>query len=70
MIINKITYGFVVQQWDTEKKQWVGQDFVAGDVAEFEDETGDMIDDAEMEEIESKPALSFKMVQPENEAKA
>ena len=70
MIINKVTYGFVVQQWDTEKKQWIGQEFVAGDVVEFEDETGDMIDDAVREGIENEPELFFNMVQPQKETEA
>ena len=36
MIIRKITHGFVIQTWDTENKEWTGQEFVAGDDVEYE----------------------------------
>jgi len=36
MKINKITTGFVIQTYDTELKQWTGQEFVAGDQTEYE----------------------------------
>lgn len=53
MIINKITVGYVVQTFDTEKMEWIGQKFVAGDDyvqydAEYETETGDDIPDEVM----------------------
>ena len=65
MIINKITTGFVIQQWDTEKKQWVDQSFVAGDDCDYEDGNGntvseDLIDD----DTDTVPYLPFDMVQP------
>lgn len=36
MIVNKITHGFVIQSWDTKKKKWINQEFVAGDDVEYE----------------------------------
>lgn len=62
MIINKITYGYVVQAFDTEKNQFVSQAFYAGDQVEYETEIGDPIDSEELEE----KYLPFDMVQPDN----
>ncbi len=33
-IIKKITYGFVIQEYDDELEQFVSQEFVAGDQVE------------------------------------
>lgn len=44
MIINKITTGFVIQQFDTEKQKFVSQEFVTGDQVEWETEVGQPID--------------------------
>lgn len=71
MIINKITSGFVVQQWDTEKKAWIGQEFVAGEGCDVE--YAELLavypdkDPAEaMDESNGgvEPYLNFDMVQP------
>jgi len=43
MIINKITYGYVVQAFDTEKQQFVSQSFYAGDKVEYETEIGELL---------------------------
>jgi hypothetical protein len=42
MILNKITTGFVIQQYDTETKKFVSQEFIAGDEVEWEQD-GDTI---------------------------
>lgn len=64
MIINKITHGYVVQQYDTETGKCKSQSFVAGDECEYEvaytDEQFD-IDDSETE-LEYQP---YEMEQPE-----
>lgn len=58
MIVNKVTTGFVIQQFDTETRQFVSQEFVAGDQVDFEDEMGDA--------VESFPeCLAFHMVPPQ-----
>jgi len=40
MIIRKVTLGHVVQQFDTDKKQFIHQEFVAGDIVFYEFENG------------------------------
>lgn len=60
MIINKITVGFVIQSYDTETKEWIGQDFIASDEVIYETEEGEPTD----ERIEDY--LPFDMVQPES----
>ena len=65
MILHKITEGFVIQKYDTVKKSWIGQDFVAGDEVEWEDSTGtpyNALDD-EVEDA-ADDYLSFEMLQP------
>lgn len=67
MIINQITAGYVIQSFDTDKNQWVSQEFVAGDIVEFENDNGEHIDQTDFEEriMDTKnSAPSFKMVQP------
>ena len=59
MIVNKITTGFVVQIFDTEKNTCIGQDFIAGDQVEIENEYGESIDGTDL------PYHPFTMVQPE-----
>jgi hypothetical protein len=44
MIINKITTGYVIQQFDTEKQKFVSQEFVAGDEVDWETEVGQPVD--------------------------
>ena len=64
MIVNKVTVGFVIQQFDTDTNEWVGQDFCAGDDVSYEDnETGEPVSD----EIAGKVSnyyFEFNMVQP------
>jgi len=63
MIINKITEGFVIQRWDTEKKQWLSQEFVAGECV-CENEAGDAMEDVDMNNGGVQPYLPFEMVDP------
>ena len=66
MLINKITIGFVIQSFDTEKEEWVGQEFVAGDEVTYEDSnTGEEILCEEIPFcLDVKPCLSLEMIQP------
>jgi hypothetical protein len=61
MIVNKITTGFVVQQFDTDTRSFVSQEFVASDQVEFENQDGEGA--ASFDEY-----LPFDMKQPVNEA--
>ena len=65
MIINKITTGFVIQSFDTEKQAWVSQEFVAGDEVDYEVD-GLPINSQDFEDrvINGNIYLQFNMVQP------
>ena len=65
MLVRKITQGFVVQVFDTAKKQFVSQEFVAGDQCEYEDERGEAVDSSVLEAGGQEAYLPFHMVQPE-----
>jgi hypothetical protein len=72
MLINKITRGFVIQTFDTEKREYISQEFVAAGNSEYESTDGQTpIEDGFMEsvnfgpEAEKEPYLPFEMVQPE-----
>ena len=62
MIINKITTGFVTQQFDTELGKFVSQSFVAGE-CDYETAEGDPVDPSEAMPS-PEPYLPFDMVQP------
>lgn len=47
--IRKITTGFVIQRWDAKTNKFLGQEFVAGDEVEYEDEVGNPIEETEPE---------------------
>ena len=47
--IVKITHGFVTQRWNAETDEFLGQEFTAGDMVEYEDENGNVIDQQEPE---------------------
>ena len=72
MIINKVTVGFVTQQFDTETRRFVGQQFIAEDGHTWEDEMGtalDLSDDKDAEKVYGlggvdEPSLNLDMVQP------
>lgn len=44
MIVNKIVNGFVIQQFDTETRQFIGQEFIAADEVDFEDKYGNPVE--------------------------
>ena len=67
MKINKITTGYVIQTFNTETQKYEGQNFIAGDQVDYEDEDGNPVDpvDAGMQkENGEEPYLPFDMVQP------
>ena len=71
MIIKKVTTGYVTQQYDTEAKQWLSQEFIAGDEVDWEDENGnptdppeDFEDDKGWSSVDVGSYLPFNMVQP------
>ena len=71
MRINKITYGFVIQTWDTDLKKWIGQEFVAGDQTEFEHAGSDRIlDPVDIWPESPEPYLPFLMTEPDEIKKA
>jgi hypothetical protein len=57
MIINKITVGFVIQEFNTETRKFVGQRFMAGDVVDYETKEGERV-------FGFSEYLPFDMVQP------
>jgi hypothetical protein len=57
MIINKITTGFVVQVFDTDRNKFIKQYFIAGDQVDMEDWYGNKVEDIKL------PDLQFNMVQ-------
>lgn len=69
MRILKITTGFVIQEFDTETKQWISQEFVAGDECEYEIKRNGINDAIDADEFAAKaggkePYLPFDMQQP------
>lgn len=66
MRINKTTYGFVIQTWDTELNRWIDQQFVAGDQTEYEEAATDRtLDPADIWRNGPEPYLPFHMKQPD-----
>jgi len=59
-IVKKVTVGFVVQTFDTDTEKFISQEFIAGDQVDFEDESGEPVD-------EFSEYLPFEMVQPLND---
>ena len=69
MRINKTTYGFVIQTWDTELNRWIAQEFVAGDQTEYEEaDTERTLDPADIWSDGPEPYLPFEMKQPDDVA--
>ena len=65
MLLKKITIGFVVQTFDTDKKEFVKQEFVAGDECSYENQDGESVDSDLFVRIDGKePYLPYDMVQP------
>ena len=59
-MVNKITTGFVIQEFDAEGK-CTHQEFIAGDQVDYEEENGEPVD------ADEKLSHPFNMVQPEKE---
>ena len=65
MLVKKITDGFVIQTYDTDKGKWLDQEFVAGDYCELEDENGNCLENDALVRPDGKEVyLPFFMVQP------
>ena len=62
-LIKKVTHGFVIQVYDTKKRRWTSQEFVEGDQVDWEDGSGEFLDDPE-ESPAYDDYLPFDMVQP------
>ena len=62
MKITRTVHGFVSQVYDTEKKCWVDQEFVAGD-EEWESD-GEVSEDEELEDMPEVEPPQMLMVQP------
>ena len=65
MLINKVTTGFVVQVFDTDKRCFVSQSFVAGECA-YEDRHGEPVEPSLLVVNGEEAALAFEMVQPDD----
>jgi len=59
MLVKKVTVGFVIQTYDKDTGKCVGQEFMAGDQVDYEDENGEAVS---WQESEYQP---FDMIQPE-----
>ena len=70
MLINKITTGFVIQVFDTEKGRFVSQSFTAGDQCDYEDKDGEPVDSKQLEMDGNEACLPFDMVQPKADSTA
>jgi hypothetical protein len=72
MKINKISTGFVIQVFDTEKQKFIKQEFISSDEVQYENENGNVIKFEEMEKFnfgpyaKEEPYLPFDMVQPKD----
>ena len=69
MELRKITVGYVIQTFDTEKKCWVDQEFKASDDVTWEDDKGNALTVDEASEkigLERFPYLPFMMIEPKH----
>lgn len=64
MIVNKITNGYVIQQFDTDTQKFISQEFIAGDDHTYESEDGDFVDPKTMQIDGTEPYMPFEMLQP------
>jgi len=65
MIYSKITYGYVIQTYDSETGDCTDQQFVADERVERQDQEGEPIPDDQIEELaNTEKECSFDMVQP------
>ena len=69
MLIRKITSGFVIQVYDTQRRRFVSQEFTAGDDVAYENERGEAVDSSLLEIDGQEAYLPFCMVQPESPKK-
>ena len=60
MQVRKVTVGFVVQVFDTERRRFVSQEFVAGDQCDYEDEKGNPVDRKLLEASSKEAYLPFR----------
>lgn len=68
MIVNKVTDGFVIQRFDTEKKIFIDQEFIAGSSSEYEDSNGNSVDFDLLVVDNQEVYLPYDMVQPKQDA--
>jgi hypothetical protein len=64
-ILQKITVGFVIQEYDTEKEEFISQEFIAGDDVTYVDEAGEECISITYTNM-AYTYLPFDMVQPED----
>ncbi len=64
MKYRKISIGYVIQVYDTDKPGFVSQEFVAGEV-EWENEAAEPICDSDVPDEALDTYLPFNMEQPE-----
>lgn len=70
MQLKKITEGFVVQTFDTDKKEFTEQSFTTGDQCTYEDTDGNIVEPDEFNDENGNEAyLPYHMLQP-NQQKA
>jgi len=65
MLINKVTAGFVVQVFDTDKRCFVSQNFIPGECA-YEDRRGKPVAPSLLVIDGEEATLPFEMVQPDD----
>ena len=61
-IVQKITTGFVIQDFDADTGKCISSDFMAGDQVEWEDNSGDT--GFSIDEPDNAEYFPFNMVQP------
>jgi hypothetical protein len=66
MIIQQIVHGFVVQQYDTEKNRFIGQEFIAEQHSDWENKDDEEPLEDTDDRIPSTP-LPLLMIQPKQE---
>ena len=59
--VNKITTGYVIQEFDSDTGKCLNQTFIAGDSVDWEDDCGHPID-----EPAKSSYFPLDMIQPEN----
>jgi hypothetical protein len=62
MKVNRIIPGYVVQEFDTKRKRWVKQTFIAGDETVWERQNGEPLDTSKIDFV--VPHMALEMVQP------